>query len=185
MILSVNPVADVCVGGKASFEIKKNGDLPGQIFWTFSHRNLPKNEHYKENADKTVLDINNALPIHAGKYTVIVVKGGKWLMGSTSFDLIVRGEIITIRKHYTAPCRKYCRDMAVLLFLTLSSSLLFFIHSSFHPFICPSTRLYPSAVRISFFSSVHPPRGDPSTRPPRFLSYFSFISFLGCFSFSF
>ncbi|XP_022786151.1 uncharacterized protein LOC111326421 [Stylophora pistillata] len=96
MILSVNPVADVCVGGKASFEIKKNGDLPGQIFWTFSHRNLPKNEHYKENADKTALDINNALPIHAGKYTVIVVKGGKWMMGSTSFDLIVRDSYLNV-----------------------------------------------------------------------------------------
>ena len=185
MILSVNPVADVCVGGKASFEIKKNGDLPGQIFWTFSHRYLPKNEHYKENADKTVLDINNALPIHAGKYTVIVVKGGKWLMGSTSFDLIVRGEIITIRKHYTAPCRKYCRDVAVLIFLTLSSSFPSLIHSPFHPFICPSNRLYPSAVRISFFrQSIHPWATLPPVHP-RFLSYFSFISFLRSFSFSF
>ena len=97
---SLSSVDDVCVGGNASFKIDLTGDLYNlRYYWGQQHSYLPKNEHFEEKADGKILNIINALAIHAGVYTFYVKTKEWYMVQSISFELKVRGKIIATCKH--------------------------------------------------------------------------------------
>ncbi|KAL9984248.1 hypothetical protein ACROYT_G006521 [Oculina patagonica] len=71
-VWAVNPYESVCAGETVSFEVETTGaDDDFFLLWFDPNGQfLDDSEQYSLNVNKTVLTINNALPPHAGMYTV-------------------------------------------------------------------------------------------------------------------
>lgn len=68
--------ASVCMGDSVSLELEISG-AQGQtaVQWTHEGSFLDDSEHFSLNENRTALDINNALPHHAGSYYAVVSDG--------------------------------------------------------------------------------------------------------------
>ena len=65
--------ASLCIGDSVSLEVEITG-AQGQptVQWTHGGSFLDDSEHFSLNENRTMLDINNALPPHAGTYYAMV-----------------------------------------------------------------------------------------------------------------
>lgn len=72
-VLPVKNHASLCIGDSVSLEVEITG-AQGQpnVQWSHGQSLLDDSEHYSSNSNGTVLDISNALPLHAGTYYATV-----------------------------------------------------------------------------------------------------------------
>lgn len=75
-VLPVKNHASLCIGDSVSLEVEITG-AQGQpnVQWSHGQSLLDDSEHYSSNSIGTVLDISNALPLHAGTYYAMVTDG--------------------------------------------------------------------------------------------------------------
>ena len=75
-VLPVKNHASLCIGDSVSLEVEITG-AQGQpnVQWSHGQSLLDDSEHYSSNSVGTVLDISNALPLHAGTYYAMVTDG--------------------------------------------------------------------------------------------------------------
>ena len=75
-VLPVKNHASLCIGDSVSLEVEITG-AQGQpnVQWSHGQSLLDDSEHYSSNSIGTVLDISNALPLHAGTYYATVTDG--------------------------------------------------------------------------------------------------------------
>ena len=75
-VLPVKNHASLCIGDSVSLEVEITG-AQGQpnVQWSHGQSLLDDSEHYSSNSIGTVLDISNALPLHAGTYDAMVTDG--------------------------------------------------------------------------------------------------------------
>ena len=66
----------MCIGDSASLGVEISG-AQGQptVQWSHGKSFLDDSEHFSLNENRTVLNINNAMPPHAGTYYAVVTDG--------------------------------------------------------------------------------------------------------------
>lgn len=105
-VLPVKNHASLCIGDSVSLEVEITG-AQGQpnVQWSHGQSLLDDSEHYSSNSVGTVLDISNALPLHAGTYYATVTDG------VSSEHAIFNVEVHGNKNHFLFPLKvfkKFC-----------------------------------------------------------------------------